>query len=433
METITDISLLSGALPTVVLAIGALGAVWLLVAQRRWYYYLALPACLIGATLVTLLAYQIVENWWRPFPDPVETEVYVWIGVAIAAIALLVPRILTARHWPGRVLTVVAVLAVVLAASSQINRVFAYYPTLRTALGMSNAHEVDFAAVPGPTATTVTGRPLDSVWQAPAGMPSTGDVTSVSIPGDKSGFAARPARVYLPPAYLTDPRALLPVLVMMAGQPGEPDDWIKSGGLATTMNDFAAAHDGLAPVVVVADGTGSTLANPLCMDSRLGNVDTYLAVDVPNWVKAHLQVDPNPRSWAVGGLSYGGTCALQLATNHPDVYPTFLDFSGQVEPTLGDRQRTVDAAFGGDDAAFRKVNPLDLLTARDFSGSAGMFVVGAGDDEYRDGQRKMAAAAKGAGMEVVYLEVPGGHSFAVWTAALRASMDWLAKRLGLIP
>jgi S-formylglutathione hydrolase FrmB len=431
VDSVTEVSLLDGALPIVVLVLGALGGLWLLVAQRRWYYLWALPACLVGATVVTLLAYQTVENWWHPFPDPIQTEVYVWIGVGLAALALLVPRMLAARRWTARVTTLFAVLAVVALAGAQINLVFDYYPTVRAALGLADPNEIEFAEVPGPTEQVVSGQPLDSVWHPPGDLPSAGSVTSADIPGDKSGFDARAARLYLPPAYLSNPRALLPVLILLAGQPGEPDDWIKSGAMATTMDDFAAKHDGLAPVVVVADGTGSTLANPLCMDSKLGNVDTYLAVDVPNWVRSHLQVNPDPRAWAVGGLSYGGTCALQLATNHPDVYPTFLDFSGQVEPTLGDRQRTIDAAFGGDEAAFRRVNPMDLLTSRTYAESAGMFVVGSSDDEYRDGQQKMAAAAKGAGMAVVYLEVKGGHSFAVWTAALRDSMDWLAARLGI--
>ncbi len=142
-----------------------------------------------------------------------------------------------------------------------------------------------------------------------------------AIPGATSGFAARDAVVYLPPAYFANPRPLLPVLVMLAGQPGSPEDWLNGGKLAMTMDAFAREHHGLAPVVVVPDGTGSQLANPLCLDSQLGKVASYLAVDVPTWIKTHLQVDPDPRSWAVGGLSYGGTCSLQLATNHPEVYP----------------------------------------------------------------------------------------------------------------
>jgi len=60
----------------------------------------------------------------------------------------------------------------------------------------------------------------------------------------------------------------------------------------------------------VPDDLGSPLANPLCLDSRLGRVHTYLTRDVPAWISAHLQVDTTPGSWAVGGSSAGGTCTV---------------------------------------------------------------------------------------------------------------------------
>jgi len=188
--------------------------------------------------------------------------------------------------------------------------------------------------------------------------------------------------MHLPPAYLTSQRPLLPVLVVLSGQPSSPRDWLDGGRLAAVLDRHAAAHDGLAPVVVMPDPLGSTLANPLCLDSRLGRVQTYLSVDVPAWIRASLQVDPDPHSWAVAGSSAGGTCALQLALTAPRVYPTFLDIAGQTEPTLGSRARTVAAAFGGDTAAFTAVNPLDLLAHHRYPDTAGFFIVGRGDAVY---------------------------------------------------
>jgi hypothetical protein len=109
-----------------------------------------------------------------------------------------------------------------------------------------------------------------------------------------------------------------------------------------------ARTPGLATIVVVADPLGSQLAQTICVDSVAGNAFTYLSVDVPTWIRSTLQVDPDPRRWAVGGRSAGGTCALQLAVNAPTVYPTFLDISGQDEPTVGTRRQTVIQFFGGD-------------------------------------------------------------------------------------
>ncbi|GAA4483831.1 alpha/beta hydrolase-fold protein [Rhodococcus olei] len=435
MEWLYDWSLISGPLPRVVTVLAAIGALWLLLGptrNTRRYRRVALPLSVGAAVVLTVVGWIVVEKWWRPFPDPVELQVYAWIGAGLLAVLLVVVRLVTDRSLGRALASVVAALVVVMAAAVQVNLVFDAYPRIRDALGVPAANAIAFADVPPPVAEPVTGVPLDRAWNAPDDLPSEGRVVTVPIPGAVSGFAARDAEIYLPPAYFADPRPRLPVLVLLAGQPGSPGDWFAGGKLTETMDAFAAQHHGLAPVVVVADGTGSTLANPLCVDSKLGNVATYLATDVPAWVKANLQVDPDPRAWAVGGLSYGGTCSLQLATNHPDVYPTFLDLSGQLEPTLGDRKRTVDAAFGGDEAAFRAVNPMDLMATRRYPGTSGVFVVGSDDRDYSPGVHTLYDAARNAGMDVRLVEVPGGHSFAVWSAGVAHEIDWLSRRLGLI-
>ncbi|MFC9769481.1 alpha/beta hydrolase, partial [Rhodococcus jostii] len=391
---------------------------------------LAPIAILVAATSTTGLRW-VVESWWQPFPDPVELQIYLWIGAGVLAALLLTARGVSDRRiWRGLV-SVCAAAAVLAAAAVSVNSVFAAYPTVGDAFGIPAAEKIALDQIPPGSPTPVTGTPLESVWQPPAGMPTNGRVTSAPIPGTVSGFQARNAQIYLPPAYFAEPRPLLPVLVLLAGQPGAPEDWLSGGRLPETMDAFAAGHDGLTPLVVIADGTGSQLANPLCLDSRLGNVATYLTMDVPAWVKSNLQVTGDPRSWAIGGLSYGGTCALQMATNYPHVYPTFLDLSGQLEPTLGDRTRTVAEAFGGDGARLAAVNPMDLMTTRRYPGTAGVFVIGRDDSEYTPGGGQAYEAAKKAGMDVHYVELPGGHSFAVWSAGLAHELDWLTRRLGL--
>ena len=432
MDWLSDLSVITGPLPWILTVIGALGVVWLLAARAPWYRRKAIPICLAVSVVVTVVLYVMVEKVLRPFPDPIEISIYVWIGLGLLAIILLVPRIRAGRTVKAAVVSVLAVVAVLLASATQVNLVFDAYPTVGTAFGAEPFDRVQMNDLGSATENVVTGTPLDASWTAPPGMPSEGRVLTASVPGTASGFGARDAEIYLPPAYFANPRPLLPVLVMLAGQPGSPADWFAGGKLATTMNEFAAKHDGLAPIVVVADGTGSQIANPLCTDSKLGNVATYLAKDVPAWVKSNLQVNPDPKAWAIGGLSYGGTCSLQMATNYPDVYPTFLDISGQEAPTLGDHQRTIDDGFGGDEAAFKKVNPLDLMASNKYPDTAGVFVIGSDDDAYKPGAQKVYQAAKNAGMDVQYVEVPGGHSFAVWSAGLEKELPWLAQRLGLI-
>ncbi|MFZ2174159.1 MAG: alpha/beta hydrolase-fold protein [Rhodococcus sp. (in: high G+C Gram-positive bacteria)] len=432
MRWIADLSLLSGPVPLIASLFGAVGGLWLLAGRPGWFRRRAIPAAVIGALVATGLLWYVVDRVWRPLPDPIPRTVYTWVGIGLCSVFLLLPRILAVKRPLPVTVSILAVFAVVLTSGVQVNLFFAAYPTVGTALGIEYAHRIGFGSVPPISATPIAGRPLDAVWTPPSDLPVAGQVTSAEIPGARSGFHARRAEIYLPPAYFTDPRPQFPVLILLAGQPGQPKDWLTGGRLAATMDNFARRHDGLGPIVVVADSTGSTWGNPLCVDSRLGHAATYLAEDVPAWIESHLQANPDPTTWAIGGLSMGGTCALQMATNYPLVYPTFLDLSGDPEPSLGDSRRTLDAAFAGNPTAFADVNPMDLLAHRCYPGSAGVFIVGNRDGDLKPAVQKAYAAAEHAGMDVRYLEVPGGHDFAVWSAGLAGEMSWLATRLGII-
>lgn len=287
------------------------------------------------------------------------------------------------------------------------------------------------------TNLTVTRYPTVAValGHRPAVTEGTGRLVDVDVPGTVSHFAARPATVYVPASY--DAGASdLPVLVLLTGQPGHVVDWIEGGRLAQTMDAFAARHGGAAPIVVVADGLGDTEANPMCMDSDLGNAATYLSVDVPHWIRSNFRVSSDPRAWAVGGYSYGGTCALQLAVTAPSVYPTFLDISGEDEQRRGTRSESVAAAYGTDtlanEARFERTTPLNILSRTSFPDSAGAFVVGTDDEEFRPQTERTYRAAESAGLDVHYSELPGGHSMQVWAPALEQEMNWLGERVGLL-
>jgi S-formylglutathione hydrolase FrmB len=429
-----DAPLLSGPLQVVVGAAAVAGALFLVLRRSRRWWTRTVPAVLLAAAALTAVLAVLVDQVWQPFPDDVPLPVLLLGGAVLAALGLAALG-MRARRWPGRTVAVVAVLLVVLGSLQGMNVVYREYPTLRTALGLPAVDEIPFTQVPlrEQVIGARSGLPLSAIWRPPAGMPATGVVTEVTIPATVSGFTARSAWLYLPPAYLSRPRAQLPVLVLLSGQPGSPDDWLNGGRLAERMDAFAAAHDGLAPVIVMPDHLGDPLNNPLCMDSRLGNVATYLSVDVPAWIRDTLQVDPKPSGWAIGGFSNGGTCSLQMAVNAPQVYPTFVDISGEDEPTLGDRATTVQEAFGGDEAAFTAVNPLDVMAKRKFPGTAGFLVAGLQDAQYLPEARRVFPACQAAGMDVRLDLKPGGHTWEVWGLGFEEALPWLATRLGITP
>ncbi|WP_211660587.1 alpha/beta hydrolase [Modestobacter muralis] len=424
---VTGLSLVDGHLHVALIAGLVVGLLVLLLAHRgrRWAAR-RVPLALLAAVVLLGLG-ELLLAVTDPFPDGLPWLVPLWVGLGLAGVTLAVAGWAGQRWW-RRGVAVLAALAVVLGAADGVDVVYRSFPTVASALQLPPYDQVPIERVltPGPDAPVAPAH-----WTPPRGMPATGALSQVEIPATASGFPARPAWVYLPPAYLSPDRPLLPVWVLLSGQPGSTRDWIDGGQLAHRLDDWARAHDGLAPVVVMPDALGGETDNPLCLDSALGHAATYLSVDVPAWIGSTLQVDPDHAHWAVGGFSYGGTCALQLAVAHPDLFPTFLDASGQRAPTLGDPAGTAQAAFGGDRAALDAVDPLHELAARRYPQLSAYLLVGRDDDEYRPQTAEVTAALQAAGVSVTSLELPGGHAWDVWGAGFQGALPWLTAHTGL--
>lgn len=239
--------------------------------------------------------------------------------------------------------------------------------------------------------------------------------------------------MYLPPAYQTATRPSLPVLVLFSGQPGGPADWLTGGQLRSQLDRFAEAHHGVAPVTVVVDPNGTGNGNTMCMDSLIAQADTYLSQDVPAWIKSTLDVSTDPRQWAVGGFSFGGTCAMQMGTAHPEIFPSILAFSAEREPALAkDRNKTIQDSFDGDVAAFESRTPLVLMQQRNYAGSGAYLAAGETDHEFVDYMHELANAARNAGFEIEEHSIQhAGHSWDAVVRGMPGALGFLSGRWGL--
>jgi enterochelin esterase-like enzyme len=424
-----DLSLINGPIPKVATVAAALALTYLAIRKNRTWWVRVLPIIVLTCALFVTGLTLVINHLWKPWPEPMPIILMVWLGAALVALSLAVARLRPSR-WYGRVLTVIAAVVVISSALTATNAYYGLYPTARAALEVFTNPSVDLpdSVQPSDVLEVPPGKKLADVWTG-TGLPDKGTLSEIEIPG---ALKTRPAWIYLPPAYVAKPRPRLPVLVLLAGQPGSPRDWHDAGRISEHMDEFARAHNGLAPIVVMPDSLGALTANPLCLDSKLGQSETYLTRDVPKWVKERLTVDERREAWTVAGLSHGGTCSLQLAVRAPDVYGGFIDLSGQREPTLGTRAETVKAAFGGDEAAFVRVNPMDILARQGFPQTAGIIVVGKDDGLYRPAGAEVFEACRKAGMDVLWKELPGGHDWNVWRPGLYGSLPWLAQRAGLV-
>lgn len=422
-----DISLISGPVPIIVLVAGAVALIVLLVRRGRGALVTVAVAVAVAAAALLSLDWLVTVGL-ELFPDPLPTAVTAWLALAAAVLVLVIGNLIGTTTG-RKLLSIGCGLVVLLTAGSQVNGYFAEYPTVGALTGTAGEVSTLTGSVKQPSQSVTT--PVVTRWTGPA--TGTSQVVTATIPGTVSGFTARNAYIYLPPAYTSPSPPLLPVLVLVSGQPGGPQDWVTAGNLQQVLDRFAAAHGGLAPVAVVVDPNGPTDTITMCMDSQIAKADTYLAQDVPNWIQAELGIDANHTHWAFGGFSYGGTCAIQMATRHTDLYPSFIDISGEREPAISaNRTQTIQAAFGGDTAAFTALTPLTLLGERRYPNVWGFFAAGANDPEFLAATTEVSTAAKKAGMTVQTQTVPNqGHSWAVPDAVTLPALEWLAPRLGL--
>jgi S-formylglutathione hydrolase FrmB len=257
-----------------------------------------------------------------------------------------------------------------------------------------------------------------------------GTLAPLDIPATVSGFSSRPGTLYLPPAFFATPPPPLPVVVMLGGTPGGPQDWPRAGFATQAADAYASQHGGVAPILAFVDHNGSVFNDTECVDGPGGRAETFLVDDVPRSVADTLHIPLDPRRWAIAGFSEGGTCAFELAVRHPDVYGLFLDIAGDGAPNLGSDATTLRQLYGGDREAMAAHDPAHLLRPTRVRNLTGWFVVGASDSRHVTVADRLAAAAAEAGVATTRRVLPGSHNWQLAAAALRATMGPIVHEMG---
>ena len=384
---------------------------------RRWLPAAALASGL-GALAGSLLIWVVVDVQ-DVFGAPASPVIRAAAAGAGAGLGLAVVNLARTRWW-RKVLAVLAVPAVLVSGGLIINRDVAYFPKLGDVLGLSGVGTLTLGHTNDTEATLRT-------WRPPSGMPSTGTVGTVTIPGIDSHWHGRAAWIYVPPAGRVPHPPKLPVMIAFSGQPGGPSDVFVAGGLASTMDAIARAHRGVAPVVVVPDQLGAYNVNPMCVNSKMGNVATYVTDDVREWVLRHLPVSANRREWTVAGFSEGGTCAVQFGAGAPAIFGSYVAISPELGPINRTIARSIRDAFAGSRAAWKAAQPVTIMRRnRPYRHSVALYCVGALDARYAADAPRLAAASRAAGMRTSFKELPGvAHNWNTGAAGFR----WGAQRL----
>jgi len=340
-----------------------------------------------------------------------------WLIAAVALVLAVLTAVRRRRRWLLRFgLGLVALLVVgALAAADTVNAHYAYLPTLGD---VRDALTGDRQWVPFDRIRTV------SYWREKS-YHADGAIVRMRQPADPAnGFGVTTTIAYLPPQYFAQPTRRFPVVYLLHGSPGRPQDWFHGGNAKHFGEELARA--GHPAILVAPQLSRSWTDDPECVDGHTERVEShFIGVVIPS-VDGQLRTIPQRTARVFAGMSAGGYCALNLGLRHRNLVATIVDLSGYTVPT---HDHGAASLFGHDNpiaAQLVAANSPALYVTDLANGPPCRIWLDTGTSD-RTIEREMAAVApqlRQHGIEVAWRIRRGGHDYYVWNSALTEAMPW---------
>jgi enterochelin esterase-like enzyme len=261
-----------------------------------------------------------------------------------------------------------------------------------------------------------------------------GYTTYITVTGSN---ISRDVYIFLPPQYFQPQykNYKFPVIELIHGQPGEPQDWINVAGVEVTLDRLVSSGLAKPAVLVMPNANGGTTISLQCLNQAGGPQDlSYLAVDVPD-VISHVvpRVQPPGIGWGVAGYSEGGFCAANMALRFRYRYGFAASMSGYFAPVqnkLSNPPRLV-SPFANN---AQRLENTPLWEVRQLGAGAKIpqFWLGAGEGDKVDVANAEYFAQE---LQVHEADVPldltpdGGHTMGTWHAEIPPMLAWMTNGL----
>jgi enterochelin esterase-like enzyme len=372
--------------------------------------------------------------------EPQSTALFVLLVVVFGA---LMWRIVVARGVVFRILAAcVAFVTAMLFGVLAVNKYYGYYQTWSamfadiTQQGVSAASQVPHINLTSGSKSGSKSGTLDGNSGHLTAAQQQGYLLRLVVTGQRSHIA-RVVYVFLPPQYFQPAYQAyrFPVVELIHGEPGQPQDWITVVGVTDAFNRLLAAKLAQPAVLVMPDANGGQQVSLQCLNQAGGPQDlTYLAVDLPAQIARTLRVLPPGSGWGLAGYSEGGFCAANMALRYPHRYGFAGVLSGYFTPDdnqLAGSGRPV-SPFGGNVRLREQNTPLEELQNLPVAAAIPSFWLGAGAADRQD----VVAT------EVFWQELrqrqdnapltltPGsGHTMNTWRAQIPPMLTWMTQGL----
>ena len=170
-------------------------------------------------------------------------------------------------------------------------------------------------------------QPLEDLPKALQGKLERITVHGQSLAGNLEGDSAdREVFVYLPPGYDKAPARRYPVVYTLHGYGLHARQWVGFANVSGLEKDLAA---GTAKEMILVSPDAFSLHNgSFYSDSKTtGDWETFVAVELVNYIDSHYRTIPNRMSRGLTGHSMGGYGTFRIGMKHPEVFSSLYAMS----------------------------------------------------------------------------------------------------------
>jgi enterochelin esterase-like enzyme len=369
-------------------------------------------------------------------PEPQSTEFFL---ILITVFGALVWWLIVAKQLVFRILA--ACLAFIPAMAfgvAAVNKYYDYYQNWNAAISDLTNQGVQAAAnvpasggsKPGVKFGMFLGQSIDTELAAQAGV-----TVRLNVRGSLSHIQRR-VYVYLPPQYFQSAwqSYRFPVLELIHGFPGNPQDWISVLSVNTTLNSMVSQGTAKPTVLVLPDANGGRGISLQCLNQWHGpQDDTYLSLDLPRYIGTHLRVQAPGHGWGIAGYSEGGFCAANMGLQHGNIFSYSGVLSGYFQPSdnqLTDPPRTVSAFHTRkQERDNTPIEELQTLGPRRHIASFWLGTGGAARNDVRDSETFQQLLQNRQPVVPLKIIASGGHTMYTWRLLLPEMLNWMTPRL----
>ena len=334
--------------------------------------------------------------------------------------------------------------SLVLVVALMVNSYGDFYPTWQDLVGGGGNQQVAFGQTSGGAGTAVNGviggkllvpvpGGADSVKDMPKGpADQVGQLSEVRLYGKSSHLDAL-AYVYLPAQYFQPAYAhtAFPVITAYPGYPGWVQQLVQRMSLPEQVASMEMQGKMQPTILVLVSENVVAPRDTDCVNVVKGpQVDTFMSTDYAAAIRSGLRVTDDPRGWGLTGYSEGGTCALELAMRHPDLFGVVGDMGGDYSDLEDGESGNLFGPKGSRSRAelMQQYNIAWRLAHLPVPSIQVLVATTEKESDYKATQAFLQEVRAPMTATPMFLKV-GGHNFGPWTQERDPELVWMSQHM----